>query len=228
MKKAKNGPTSRNGSEKEKRREIKVGCWYGVEAVPKSQQRRHQRMKTEFGQQALRTRDMSYYCEIEIAEMFGDLFWASGCQRQADPAAEVVFVCDGAHKNWRLIELYYPQATQFVDWFHAEERLEKVAQEALSWESAQEWLERVRTCSWESDPSFVIRACQKLAAHSQEAGQAATCFSNKAERMAYVLYRRPGYMIGSGPVESGCIQIVTQGLKRAGAQWLVAGANQTA
>ena len=35
-------------------------------------------------------------------------------------------------------------------------------------------------------------------------------------------------MIGSGAVESGCKQIVTQGLKRGGAQWLVAGANQTA
>ena len=46
--------------------------------------------------------------------------------------------------------------------------------------------------------------------------------------MAYDLYRRPGYIIGSGAVESGCIQIVTQRLKRSGAQWFVAGANQTA
>ena len=46
--------------------------------------------------------------------------------------------------------------------------------------------------------------------------------------MAYDLYRRPGYMLGSGAVESGCKQIVTQGLKRGGSQWLVAGANQTA
>ena len=160
--------------------------------------------------------------------MFGDIFWASGCQRQADLAAEVVFVCDGAGWIWRLIELYYPQATQIVDWFHAEKRLEKVGQEALSGESPQEWLERVQTCLWEGDISFVIRACQKLAAHSPEAGQAATYFSNNAQRMAYDLYRRPGYMIGSGPVESGCKQIVTQGLKRGGAQWLVAGANQTA
>ena len=118
---------------------------------------------------------MSYYCEIETAEMLGDIFWASGCQGKADLTAEVVFVCDGGGWTWRLIELYYPQATQIVDWFRAEERLEKVAQEALSGESAQECLERVRTCLCEGDTSFVIRACQKLAAHSQEAGKAATC-----------------------------------------------------
>ena len=46
--------------------------------------------------------------------------------------------------------------------------------------------------------------------------------------MAYVLYRRPGYMIGSDAVESGCKQIGTQGLKRGGAHWHVVGANQTA
>ena len=45
--------------------------------------------------------------------------------------------------------------------------------------------------------------------------------------MASDLYLRPGYKIGSGPVESGCKQIVTQGLKRGGDQWHVAGANQT-
>ena len=98
---------------------------------------------------------MSYYCEIETADMLGDIFWTSGCQRQADLAAEVVFVCDDTGWIWRLIELYYPQATQIVDWFHAEERLEKVDQEALSGERAQEWLERVRTCLWEGDISFL-------------------------------------------------------------------------
>ena len=117
---------------------------------------------------------MSYYCEIETAELLGDIFWTSGCHRQADLAAEEVFVCDGVGWIWRLIELYYPEATQIGDWFHAEERLEKVDQEALSGESAQEWLERVRTCLWEGDTPFIIRACQKLAAHSQEAGQEAT------------------------------------------------------
>ena len=144
-------------SEKEKRREIKVGCWYDVEAVPKSQQRRRQCKKIEVGQQALRTREMSYYCEIEPAEMFGDMFWASGCQCLADLASEEVFVCGGAGWIWRLIELYYPQATQIVDWFHTEERLEKVDQEALSGESAQEWLERVRTCLWEGDTLELTR-----------------------------------------------------------------------
>jgi hypothetical protein len=46
--------------------------------------------------------------------------------------------------------------------------------------------------------------------------------------MRYDLFRAQGYLIGSGTIESGCKQIVTQRLKRPGAQWIVQGAVLTA
>ena len=46
--------------------------------------------------------------------------------------------------------------------------------------------------------------------------------------MRYDVFRAQGYLIGSGTIESGCKQIVTQRLKRSGAQWTVDGAIQTA
>jgi hypothetical protein len=46
--------------------------------------------------------------------------------------------------------------------------------------------------------------------------------------MCYDQFRAAGYLIGSGTVESGCKQIVTQRLKRSGAQWLPDGAVRTA
>jgi hypothetical protein len=42
-------------------------------------------------------------------------------------------------------------------------------------------------------------------------------FTNNAERMRYDQFRAAGYLIGSGRLESGCKQIVTQRLKRPGA-----------
>ena len=224
----KKGETGQKDDNKEKWQEMKVGCWYEVEAVPPAQQQQRHRKKVAVGEQPLRTRNLAYFCEIEAAEKFGKLLWARGCQRQADLAAEVVFVCDGAHWIWRLVDHYYPQATQIVDWHHAQERLEKVAKEAFSGQAAATWLEEVRTCLWEGDPEFVIRACQKLAARSKEAKAAVTYFHNNTARMAYDQFRAQGYMIGSGPVESSCKQIVSQRLKRSGAQWHVKGATQTA
>jgi hypothetical protein len=212
----------------EKWREMKVGGWYQVEPVPASRRTRRHDRKTDIGSQALRTIEMQYFCEIGEAETFGELLWASACQRRADLAQELVFVCDGARGIWRLVEHYFPEATQIVDWFHAEERLEKVAQEALSGVPAAAWLEKVRTYLWEGDLERVIRSCQALASGSPCAEAAATYFSNNAKRMNYAYFREQGYMIGSGPIESACKQIVSQRLKCAGAQWQVPGANHTA
>jgi hypothetical protein len=55
-----------------------------------------------------------------------------------------------------------------------------------------------------------------------------TYFSNHSHRMRYDWFRAQGYLIGSGTIESGCKQIVTQRLKRSGAQWIVEGAVLTA
>ncbi len=94
-------------------------------------------------------------------------------------------------------------------------------------ETAPDWLENLRAALWQGDLPTVIAACEKLAP-SPTAAQAATYFRNNADRMQYDRFRAQGYMIGSGTVESGCKQIVTQRLKRSGAQWHVLGANQTA
>jgi len=212
----------------EKWREMKVGCWYRVAPVPKSHYQKRHRRKATIGQQALRAEGMHYYCDIAEVDEFEPLFWATGCQAKADLATEVVFVCDGARWIWRLVETYYPQAVQILDWFHAAEHLEKVAEELFASERAQTWLDETRTALWQGHTSFVIRACDKLAPQSKTAAQAATYFRNNAQRMRYDVFREQGYLIGSGTVESACKQIVTRRLKVSGAQWNLAGARLTA
>ena len=212
----------------DKWREMKLGCWYLVEPVPVSQQSKRHRKKEEIGHQALRAKEIHYFCDMMEADQFEPLFWATGCQAQADLAQELVFVCDGAKWIWRLVETNYPNAVQIVDWHHAEERLEKVAREALTDEAAASWLEDTRTALWYGDTQFVISACERLSSQSEEARQAATYFRNNAHRMQYDRYRNQGYMIGSGTVESGCKQVVTHRLKRSGAQWNSQGAVLTA
>lgn len=212
----------------EKWREMKVCCWYTVEPVPLSQKSQRHRKKEAIDHQALRANNMRYFCDIVDVEQFEPLFWATGCQAQADLAHEVVFVCDGAKWIWRLVETNYPNAVQIVDWFHAEERLEKVAREAFTGDDESTWFEEVRTALWNGDSQYVIAACDKLAPDFKEARHAVTYFRNNAHRMQYDQYRAKGYMIGSGTVESGCKQIVTQRLKRSGAQWNLQGAIHTA
>jgi len=171
---------------------------------------------------------MRYFCDIAEVDDFEPLFWATSCQVKADLAEEVVFVCDGAKWIWRLVETYYPQAIQILDWYHAEERLEKVAHDLFPPDQAKSWLADVLSAMWAGDTHFVIRTCESLSTKSNIAAQALTYFRNNAHRMHYDKFREQGYMIGSGTVESGCKQIVTQRLKRAGAQWNLEGARLTA
>jgi hypothetical protein len=215
-------------TETEKWREMKVGCFYQVESVPESQQcKRHQKKKAR-GQPALQAKNMYYFCDIAEVEAFDPLFWAMAYQRKVDLADEIVFVCDGARWIWNLVERHFPRAVQIVDWFHAEERLEKVAEETFPKDQAKTWLDEILTELWHGNTSFVIKACEKLASRSTSASNALTYFRNNAHRMQYDHFRRQGYLIGSGTVESACKQIVSQRLKRPGAQWHVQGAVLTA
>jgi hypothetical protein len=213
-------------------REMKTGCWFEVETIAKD--RVPQYRQAQVGAcGALRAKNITYYCDLEKAGQFGKLMWATGCQRAADLAPEIVFVADGAAWIWNLVGLYYPHAIQIVDWYHAEGYLEPIAKALYGTDqkAIHHWLDETRTLLWEGHVQKVIATCSKLTDHPQ-AGEAAqkalTYYSNNQHRMDYARFREAGYMIGSGTVESGCKQIVTQRLKRSGARWTETGARLTA
>jgi hypothetical protein len=225
-------PRSKKGEAKEAHedwRDMKVLCWYEVENVPPAQQTIRQRKKVQREQPALRAKNMRYFCDISEAEEFGKLLWATGCTLNADLSPELIFLGDGAIWIWNLVGKYYPHAIQILDWFHAEEHLEAVAAAAFTdLTQRAAWLEPVTQALWDGQVEDVIQACQALAQTCQKAAQAATYFSNNAERMRYDRFRAAGYMIGSGTIESACKQIVTHRLCLPGAQWEVEGAIHTA
>lgn len=225
-------PRPKKGEAKEAHedwRDMKVLCWYEVETVPPAQRTARHREKVLRQQPALRAKNMRYFCDIREAEAFGKLLWATGCRLNADLSPELVFLGDGAVWIWNLVRLYYPNALQIVDWFHAEEHLKEVAAAAFATpEQRATWLEPVTQALWDGQVEEVIRICQTLAATCLKAQQAITYFSNNSERMRYDRFRAAGYLIGSGTIESACKQIVTHRLDLPGAQWEVDGAVYTA
>jgi len=210
-------------------RDMKIVCWYEGELVPNSQRSVRQKEKAQREGTVFRAKNKHYSCDIAEAEQFGKLLWASGCSVFADRVQKLVFVCDGATWIWKLVSHYYPNAVQIVDWYHAEERLERIAEEAFSdLGERQPWLEKITENLWHGNVEFVIEACQSLSKKSSLAKQAVTYFSNNIERMRYAQFRAAGYLIGSGVIESGCKQIVSRRLKLPGAQWNLDGAILTA
>lgn len=183
-----------------------------------------------YGQNELHAQAIHHYASLEEAARFGDLVWASAVEHQADRAEELVFVCDGAAWIWKLIEQYFPQAVQIVDWYHACQYLFPVA-EALfeATEQQSEWVAEMKAFLWEGEVEVVIQACQNLLAQAGPAAQRLmTYYRNNQERMRYAAFRQANYLIGSGTVESGCKQVVSLRLKRSGATWSLTGASATA
>jgi hypothetical protein len=225
-------PRSKGGEAKEEHedwRDMKVLCWFESEEVPPAQRstRHHEKLARELP--ALRAKNIRYFCDIAEANEFGKLLWATGCKVKADLSPELVFLGDGAPWIWNLVAKHYPQAVQIVDWYHAEEHLEGVANAAFPQGAARtNWLEGVKQALWDGQVEAVISACEALAASCETASKAVHYFFTNAERMRYERFRTAGYMIGSGTVESGCKQIVAQRLKLPGAQWTLMGAVQTA
>jgi hypothetical protein len=195
-------------------RDLKVGAWFSTTAEPP---------QSPDDDWEIQATDISYYCDIQEAKRFGDLLWATGCQHQAQLADELIFLGDGADWIWNLVQEHYPEAIQIVDWFHATEYIAPVAKAAFSDEDKrQAWIEQVQTDLWNGQLEAVIAAFDHFTQHlpaSEAATKALTYFSNNQHRMNYPEYRAKGYQIGSGTIESGCKQIVTQRLKVAGAIW---------
>jgi len=199
-------------------RELKSLSWYRVGAV--------------YGQAQSKAQEISYHSEIAPAQVFGRLLWATGVRRLADKAKELIFVCDGAAWIWKLVSHYFPDAIQIVDWYHACAYLTPIAEAVFSQNDQQQtWLHKVKGWLWKGKTRKVIRACQRYLHHpsaAQAAQRALTYYTNNQHRMNYGSYRKKGYWIGSGTVESACKQIATARLKIAGARWTLSGAVATA
>jgi hypothetical protein len=145
--------------------------------------------------------------------------------RGAEDAAELIIVSDGAQWIWELVELHFPDAIQIIDWFHACEYLMPVAKQAFNDKiQQQQWLNTTRDALWHGDLETVIDACAEhiqpaLPAKEDAAQQAVTYYTNNQHRMNYEHYRKQGYQIGSGTIESAVKQIASQRLKVSGARW---------
>ena len=185
---------------------------------------------TRYGNKELHAQNISYYTSLKEAKPFGKLLWGTAVHHRVDQADELIFVCDGAHWIWNLVEKYFPQAVQIVDWYHASQYLHAVAEAIPISEAEQDqWLANMKKILWDGEIKYIIQECRTLLEKvGDSARRLISYYTNNLERMRYADFRAKKYFIGSGTVESACKQIVSMRLKRSGAQWTKYGASMTA
>jgi hypothetical protein len=178
------------------------------------------------GNDPIRT-DTKYLGSFETSEAFGHRLWSAASQCGIDQAKHLIVIGDGAKWIWNEASIHFPGAVQIVDWFHALEKLWDVSKEVYGEGSkkASHWMAKVQSILAEGNIEGVIRALRRLKSHCAKIQETISYFQNNKERMRYKYFRRKGYFIGSGVIESSCKHIVGQRLKRAGMRWSAQGAD---
>jgi hypothetical protein len=172
-------------------------------------------------------KNIEYYLETQGLEAFTDLVWSRAFARGAPQAEQLVFIADGAVWIWRIVERFFPNAIQIVDWYHALSYLVKVAHAAFSegTQEAKDWLDVYRNALYEGHLALVMAACRALSALAPKAvADARHYFATNRTRLRYAHFRALGLQIGSGTMESGCKQLGLARLTIAGARWSDPGA----
>jgi Uncharacterised protein family (UPF0236) len=140
-------------------------------------------------------------------------------------------VCDGAEWIWKHVQALFPHACQVLDYYHCSEYLHKVAK-AQYGDSlrAQEWAEATLTRLYLGKVGQVLGGLRRMQPTSDEARKAIdNCWIHLNEhrgRTTYRTFRRGGYPLGSGGMESANKFICHVRLKRSGAWWYEENSNQ--
>lgn len=155
--------------------------------------------------------------------------------RQRVPSGcRAVFVGDGARWIWERVRLYFPEAVQVLDYYHASEH---VGSAAAAWlgdgrAKALAWKEQAKT-DLLSDGG-AVRVIRDLLVALRDPKGVANPDALRAEvrylfihrnRMRYHALKKRGLPIGSGAMESGIKQLTVSRLRQPGMKWTRAGAN---
>ena len=147
-----------------------------------------------------------------------------------EKAKQLVCVNDGARWIWLIVDRCYQPCVEILDWWHAVEKLWGLGRFLFGEgsESVGPWVEQQEPHLWAGRLRLILHDIHSRYPHGQPAPTGLAqplgyLFSNR-RRMHYAEFRRLGYPIGSGSVESACKTVAQARLKQAGMRWSRGGA----
>jgi hypothetical protein len=137
----------------------------------------------------------------------------------------VVILSDGATWIRNMVEEFFPDAQQILDFFHLSENVHEYAKHYFKMEEAKykPWSEKTCDLLKAGEYREVLR---ELESHSKRhtvkgAVNLPVYIANNIKNINYPLYIAKGYFIGSGAIESANKIVMQQRLKQAGMRWNV-------
>jgi uncharacterized protein UPF0236 len=133
---------------------------------------------------------------------------------------------DGSTWIWNTTAELFPQATQILDRFHAQEHLSQVGK--AIYEDGPEAKSWIQARYDELDEGHLKSLVHALHCHARPYKEARECIHyvwKNRRRMRYPELHKQCFCTSTGVVEAGCKLVIGTRLKRAGMHWTVKGAN---
>ena len=171
-----------------------------------------------------RATDLSYFSRMTSAECFAELAEVETRRRQMVQAEQVCAVMDGAGWLQGLVDVHRPDALRILDFPHAAEHIALLLQtvEQAGMSLSAELLPRLLHHLKHQGPRALVRLASRLPAHLTEVEGVREHLGYLRKRealMNYPQFRKQGWPIGSGSVESANKLVVEARLKGAGMHW---------
>ena len=179
---------------------------------------------------------LSYAARWQPAAQFGQTITLEAQRRGVDEARVVVSPNDGADWIQGNLDLVAPRAIRILDPPHAITHLGTIAAlvhgvaapEVAPWVAAQyrtlreagpaPVLARLAACR-ERGPCDTPPPCPDTLTPAEYLAREVAYFEKRAAQLDYATFRRAGYPLGSGCVESGHKVVIAPRFKRAGQHW---------
>jgi hypothetical protein len=160
----------------------------------------------------------SYMATMQDAAKFGRLARLEAERRGIRKAHQTVVLGDGATWINTIAEKHFPHAVRIVDWYHATEHLHEAAKAAVGDDEPKQksLAEKMKSMLWEGEFDALMKQLDQLSTQAGEPPAMAMetdprkvlkrtvgYFASRRDQMDYPRYRKNGWPIGSGVVESG-------------------------
>jgi uncharacterized protein UPF0236 len=170
--------------------------------------------------------------QVQTEEQLGEaLREVKAARLLPEETVRLCVVADGAEWIWKHVKALFPHACQVLDYYHCAQYVHNIAK-AQYGPSLQglEWAEATMTRLYLGNVSAVLGGLRRMQPTSDEAAQAIAngreYLNEHRERTRYRQFRRGGYPLGSGGIESSNKFICHVRLKRSGAWWYESNSNQ--
>ena len=172
----------------------------------------------------------SFFGAIESAEQFGQRVFTEAQRREVNTYSRVAIIGDGAKWIWGIADMYFPDAIQIVDLYHAKEHLYKLASDLFPNPEEhdailEEWINTLELGRAKVLGKKILAVANLNDAQRKKARTEANYFIENAYRMHYKYFKRQKLFVGSGVIEATCKTVIGGRLKQSGMFWSLRGAN---